>query len=450
MVTREYLAAMWSALGGPAEVIERVDFADAGDLPSIFAVSDFATAAVAAAGAAAAELMGSRSGELPAVSVSRRLSSLWYGWSIRPDGWTLPAPWDPASGDYATADGWIRLHTNAPHHREAALRVLGVPADKAQVAKAVSGWKADELESAVVQSGGCAATMRSLEAWTQHPQGRSVAAAPLLAVEPSDDIHDLPWSPTPDRPLKGLRILDLTRVVAGPVATRFLAGLGADVLRIDSPTWDEPGVVPDVTLGKRCSRLDLRSDQTQLRKLLSQAHVLVHGYRADALENLGLGSDERRRIRPGLVDVCLNAYGWSGPWRNRRGFDSLVQMSAGIADAGMRELKKERPTPLPVQALDHATGYLMAAAVLRGLAGNKGFRARTSLAGAAQLLVSRRPVGPGATIITATTDEDWSREVELTEFGPAHRLRSPVRIGEAVLHWDRPAVSLGSSPPEFT
>jgi hypothetical protein len=163
-----------------------------------------------------------------------------------------------------------------------------------------------------------------------------------------------------------------------------------------------------------------------------------------------LGRDERRRIRPGLVDVCLNAYGWSGPWRNRRGFDSLVQMSAGIADAGMRELKKERPTPLPVQALDHATGYLMAAAVLRGLATRRGFQARASLAGTAQLLVSRRPTECPTNLITATADADWSSEVELTEFGPAHRLRPPVQIGTAVMHWDRPAVSLGSSPPEFT
>src|SRR3569833_2959715 len=267
MAAREFLSAMWSALGGPAEVIKKVDFAGPGELPSIFAVSDFAAAAVAAAGAAAAELIGTRLGNVPAVAVSRRLASLWYGWSIRPDGWTLPAPWDPASGDYATADGWIRLHTNAPHHREAALRVLGVHADKSQIAKAVSGWNADELESAVVQSGGCAATMRSLEAWTRHPQGRSDAAAPLLAVETSDDSQELPWSPTPDRPLKWLRILDLTRVLAGPVASRFLAGLGADVLRIDSPTWDEPGVVPDVSLGKRCARRDLRSEPTQIRKL---------------------------------------------------------------------------------------------------------------------------------------------------------------------------------------
>jgi len=449
-VTREFLVAMWTALGGRAEVIESVDFTGSGDLPSVFAVSDFAAAAVGAAGAATAELIGARFGELPRVTVGRRLASLWYAWSIRPDGWKMPAPWDPASGDYATADGWIRLHTNAPHHREAALRVLGAPADKAQVAQAVSGWKSDELESAVVQGGGCAATMRSADAWARHPQGQTVAASPLLTVQTSDDAHDSPWTPTPERPLKGLRVLDLTRVLAGPVATRFLAGLGANVLRIDSPTWDEPGVVPDVTLGKRCARLDLRTAQAKFRDLLREAHVLVHGYRADALANLGFGPEERRRIRPGLVDVCLNAYGWSGPWKNRRGFDSLVQMSVGIADAGMRELQRDKPTPLPVQALDHATGYLMAAAVIRGLSTNKGFQARASLAGTAQLLLSQRPPHPASDVITATAAGDWSDQVEATEFGPAHRLRSPVQVGKAFLYWDRPAASLGSSPPEFT
>jgi CoA transferase family III len=446
-VTREFLRAMWSALGGSVEIVDHVDVSESGDLPSVFAVSDFAAAAVGAAGAATAELVASKFGELPRVSVNRRLSSMWYGWSIRPDGWKMPAPWDPASGDYATADGWIRLHTNAAHHREAALKVLGVPADKAQVARAVAGWKADELESAVVESGGCAATMRSIEAWAVHPQGSCVTEAPLLTVQPSDDTHDVTWSPTPDRPLRGLRVLDLTRVLAGPVATRFLAGLGADVLRIDSPTWDEPGVVPDVTVGKRCARLDFRTSHALLAKLMSQAHVLVHGYRADALESLGFDAEKRREIRPGLVDVCLNAYGWDGPWKNRRGFDSLVQMSAGIAHAGMCELRKDKPTPLPVQALDHATGYLMAAAVIRGLSTGKGFEARTSLAGTAQLLVSRR--APMSAVLSPS-EADWSEQVELTEWGPAHRLRSPVRIGQASLHWDRPAVSLGSSPPEFT
>ena len=449
-MAREFLMQMWRALGGAPEVLDRVEFSGTGDLPSVFAVADFAAAAVGAAGAAMAELVAKRTGEVPRVLLGKRLASLWYGWSIRPEGWTPPAPWDPVAGDYATADGWIRLHTNAPHHREAALRVLGAPADKTQVAKTVAGWNADDLESAVVKSGGCAATMRSLDAWKAHPQGQSIASDPLLATESSDDRSDLEWSPTPGRPLHGLRVLDLTRVLAGPVATRFLAGFGAEVLRIDAPTWDEPGVVLDVTLGKRCARLNLRdaADRERFKQLLSEAHVLVHGYRADALTNLGFSAAERRQIRPGLVDVSLDAYGWSGPWKNRRGFDSLVQMSTGIADAGMRLLNRDRPTPLPVQALDHATGYLMAASVIRGLTTNRGFQSRASLAGTAGLLVSQHPTAVLSNGVSPT-DADWAAELEITEFGPAHRLRPPVQVGAASMHWDRPAASLGSSPPEW-
>lgn len=449
-----FFLAMWRELGGRTHVAESVEFIGTGDLPSIFAVSDFATASVAAAGAAIAELIGAQFGDLPRVSVNRRLSSLWYRWSIRPDGWTIPAPWDPIAGDYRTADGWIRLHTNAPHHRDAALAVLGVPANKDEVARAAAGWNADALETAVVQNGGCAAVMRSIEAWKWHAQGQSVNAEPLLAIDITDDAGDVVWRPTRERPLQGLRVLDLTRVLAGPVATRFLAGFGADVLRLDPPTWDEPGVVPDVTLGKRCARLDLRDPSTRahFHQLLQQADILVHGYRTDALENLGLGASRRREIRPSLIDVSLNAYGWSGPWRNRRGFDSLVQMSAGIAEAGMQLLGRDRPTPLPVQALDHATGYLMAAAAIRGLtqrlAIGRGFEARASLARTADLLISG-PAGNPTASLPPATDDDWSNESEPTAFGPAHRLCPPVQIGGAVMHWDRPAVKLGSSPPHW-
>jgi crotonobetainyl-CoA:carnitine CoA-transferase CaiB-like acyl-CoA transferase len=186
--------------------------------------------------------------------------------------------------------------------------------------------------------------------------------------------------------------------------------------------------------------------------LLREADVLVHGYRADALEKLGLGADARRRIRPGLVDVCLNAYGWSGPWQYRRGFDSLVQMSAGIADAGMRLCGTGKPTPLPVQALDHATGYLMAAAAVNGLArrlrGGTGSSARLSLARTALLLQSVEAGAPGESMAPAG-DADYSTLTEATSFGPAHRLLPPVSVTGAPMRWDLPATSLGSSAPAW-
>jgi hypothetical protein len=452
--TRRFLAAMADSLGIPGDACARVEFSGTGNLPSVFAVSDFATAAVACAASAMSELLAGRFAIAPQVTVNRRLASLWFGWSIRPEGWTLPPLWDPIAGNYATRDGWIRLHTNAPHHRDAALAALRADADKSAVARAVSAWNADELEAAIVASKGCAAAMRTMDAWDAHPQGRVVSAQPLFATQITEPSSTTTWSPTPDRPLRGLRVLDLTRVLAGPVATRFLAGFGADVLRIDPPQWDEPGVIPEVSLGKRCARLDLRDPaaRTVFTDLLRNADVLVHGYRRDALENIGFGTEARRAIRPGLIDVTLNAYGWDGPWRNRRGFDSLVQMSAGIADAGMRTGRKDQPTPLPVQALDHATGYVMAAAVLHGLAqrvaGGHGFEARTSLAHAAHVLVS----GP-RTEHTAPFDppgeDEWSDGIEKTDFGPARRLTPPVKIEGTSMRWDRPAARLGSSAPAW-
>jgi hypothetical protein len=452
--TQRFLTTIFGDLRIAPEIAANLHILDTGSLPSVFAVSDFATAAVAAAAAAIAELVATRFGSTPKVVVSRRLSSLWFGWSLQPEGWALPAAWDPIAGDYRTADGWIRLHTNAPHHRDAALSVLGVSADRSRVSRAVAEWKADALEAAVVERKGCAAAMRSMAAWTAHVQGDAAAREALMPAAVTNDIGDSSLPSSPQRPLEGIRVLDLTRVLAGPVATRFLAGFGADVLRIDPPTWDEPGVVPEVTLGKRCARLDLRrsADRASFWELLRRADVLVHGYRADALDNLGFDARTRRVIRPGLVDVSLNAYGWSGPWRNRRGFDSLVQMSAGIADAGMRLLGKDRPTPLPVQALDHATGYLMAAAVVRGLnhrmTTGRGFEARASLARTAHLLVSE-PVGMAPAEFAPPAEADWSQISEATEFGPARRLRPPLTIEDTPMHWDRPAVKLGSSAPAW-
>jgi CoA-transferase family III len=450
--TSEFLAAMTGSLGCEGSSAA-VTICGSGGFASVFAVSDFAAAAVGAAGAAVADFVAAAFGERPAVLVDRHLASLWFALSIQPIDWTLPAPWDPIAGDYAAADGWIRLHTNAPHHRAAALSVLGAAAQKPAVAAAVARWPAEELEIAIVENGGCAAVMRSLSDWKVHPQGEAVIQERLLDTGATADRAGRLATSSAARPLRGVRVLDLTRVLAGPVATRFLAGLGAGVLRIDPPTWDEPAVVPDVTLGKRCARLDLRQahGRAVFLELLKRADVLVHGYRPDALDNLGLDAQLRREIRPGLVEVSLDAYGWSGPWKNRRGFDSLVQMSVGIADAGMRVLGRDRPTPLPVQALDHATGYLLAAAAIRGLqeqlSTGQGFAARTSLARVAQLLVS---VPARATTESIGYEEaDWSEGVEVSGFGPCRRLRSPITIGGAPLQWDHPAAKLGSAAPAW-
>ncbi len=451
--TGRALALIWAALGGAPDRLNLLAVNGEGQLPSAFPVTDLAGASIGAAALAVAELIGAHHGVAPDVTVDRRLASFWFARSIRPQGWAMAAPWDAIAGDYEAADGWIKLHTNAPHHRAAALAVLGAPERRDSVARAVGAWAADALETAIVERGGAAAAMRSMAAWANHPQGRAVAAEPLVIGEHGGEGPTRDWRVPPARPLRGVRVLDMTRVLAGPVATRFLAGYGADVLRIDPPDWDEPGVVPDVVLGKRCARLDLRrpDDRALWEALLARADVLVHGYRPGALAGLGLDAARRAAVCPGLIDVSLDAYGWSGPWAGRRGFDSLLQMSGGIAEAGMRVFARDRPTPLPVQALDHATGYLMAAVAIRGLTArstqHRGTVARMSLARTAALLTGLALDGSGD--LAPESADDVADAVEPTAWGPARRLRPPCAIAGAPMAWDRPAAALGSAPARW-
>ncbi|WP_367254406.1 CoA transferase [Pseudomonas sp. stari2] len=445
----DLLTSIQAALGLPSTPIP---FTGEGALPSAFAVTDLACASIAAAGQAVGELLRQQTGQPPDMAVDRRLASFWFATSLRPIGWEVPPLWDPVAGDYATKDGWIRLHTNAPHHRAAAESVLGACADRAAMAAKVVQWASTDLEQAVVEANGCAAEMRSWAQWQKHPQGLAVNAEPLVHFGDGEESHKT-WKGSVEQPLAGLKVLDLTRVLAGPTASRFLAGLGANVLRIDPPTWNEPGVVPEVTLGKRCARLDLHqaADRAVFESLLKDADILLHGYRADALEHLGFGAEHRRQLAPGLIDVCLNAYGWSGPWQNRRGFDSLVQMSSGIAEAGQHWKQADKPTPLPVQALDHATGYLMAASAIRLLAerlrSGRGGSARLSLARTAKLLIEQEP---GTNEVLRPEDaKDRSLQMEQTPWGLAHRLQAPLKICGTPLQWALPATELGSHQPRW-
>src|SRR5579863_2031188 len=451
----EILDQVWEALGGAAALSANVRCDGVGDLPSAFAVSDLAAASVGVAALSVGELIAARHGAVPAIAVDRRCASMWFWISIRPQGWSLPPIWDVTAGDYPTADGWIKLHTNVPNHRSAALGVLGVAASKEAVAKVVRGWQANLLEQVIVDRGGCAAAMRSLDEWCVHPQGSAVAREPLFHVEAGSAGRTCDWAIAAERPLAGVRVLDLTRVLAGPIATRFLAGFGAEVLRIDPPVWEEPAIVPEVTLGKRCARLDLGNDRDRetFTSLLRSADVLVHGHRPGALARRGFDSARMQELSPGLVEVSLDAYGWSGPWAARRGFDSLVQMSSGIAAEGMRKNGSARPTPLPVQALDHATGYFMAAAAVRGLtqrlATGLGSVVRTSLARIGALLIDQSREDRTSVALAPETIDYLDEAQEATAWGPARRLKPPVAIAGSPMRWALPASPLGAAPARW-
>ena len=421
---------------------------------SCFDVSGLAANSMRAAAECLFELIGVCGGvadDSHQILVDQRLASLWFGQSLYPDGWSLPPAWDDLAGDYVTSDGWIRLHTNAVHHRKAAVSVLNCGDNRKSTENAVRKWSSVELESAIVRAGGCAAEMRSFDQWKHHPQGLAVSKEPLVIWSAHGISESFNLVSSPHRPLKGIRVLDLTRVLAGPVATRFLAAYGADVLRIDPlDLWDDSVNAPEMSLGKRCAGLDLRKskDRDVLVALMSEADVFVHGYRPGALEKLGFSEQQCCEINAGMVTVSLSAYGWSGPWAQRRGFDSLVQMSSGIADAGMVWKNSSTPHPLPVQALDHATGYLMAAAALHALAervrSGTVMSARLSLAKTADFL-SRYRVGDCLPELKPVGNGDFNSAVEETGWGPARRLKFPVTTSSVKPCWDYPAGLLRSS-----
>ncbi|CAM5488713.1 CoA transferase [Streptomyces narbonensis] len=418
---------LWSALGGDPALVDRVEYGGtSGLLPARLPVMDLARAAVAVCSLAAVEHAGLPGpvrvddGAVATAFVSER--------HLRVDG-RAPVSFAPLSRFWRASDGWVRTHANYPHHRAALLVALGVPDSVEAVAGAIGERKAVEVESAVYAAGGLAVALRTPSEWAEHPQGREVAARPLLTRERLDE--------APPRRRSGpLRVLDLTRVIAGPVATRTLALLGADVLRIDPPGNPElPDQHADTNVGKRTAALDLErpSDRRTFDELLDAADVLVTGYRPGALDRFGLD-------RPGLVTARLSAWGDYGPWGERRGFDSLVQVATGIA---VTEGSAEEPGTLPAQALDHGTGYLLAAAVLRSLTEQR--------AEGGGRLVRMALAQTGHWLTTALPRYEPERYVTESD-GPLGRLRhalSPVSYEGGPTNWTRPPGLAGADAPEW-
>jgi hypothetical protein len=425
-------------------------------LPSEFDVTGLATAAVASASLAVAELQAVRTGmPTPAVTVDRRAASAAFLSEalFTPEGWERPPTWDAIAGDYPAADGWIKLHTNYSYHRAAAEKVLGVGGDREAVAAAVRRWSATELETAIVQAGGCAAAMRTREEWLATPAGSTHEPLVNLDLRPAlqSGLAELPPGAAP---LAGVRVLDLTRVIAGPVCTRFLAAYGADVLRVDPRGFEEVGaLIPETSAGKHCAMLDLTDpvDREVFDGLVASAHVLVTGLRPGALARLGYDPNALRALNPDLITASLDAYGWTGPWAGRRGFDSLVPMSSGIAAAGAAARGVDQPVPLPAQALDHGTGYLLAAAVAVALkrldAERQVSDIRCSLLATANLLIDHPT--PGGIDNPRPTWSPADTTPTFTAWGPARRVPIPGGIEGITCQLGIDAGPLGRHSPSW-
>ena len=458
MNANEALAAVWRLGQMPPEALGHAILSGADPvLPSSFAVGTAAQVPIAAAALAACELGHARGQVRQEVRVDMLHAALeCVGW-FSVDG-RVPEIWDKFSGLYRCADGWVRVHANFAHHRDGALRLLGLAPEGAQRAdaeRALLRWRALEFEQAAADRGLVVAALRRFDEWEQHPQGVAIAAQPLMSFERIGDAPPclLPRLNADQRPLSGLRVLDLTRILAGPACGRALAAYGADVMLVNAPHLPNIESISSMSRGKLSAQVDLRSDHGRhdLDALLASTQVFVQGYRPGGIEQLGYGPQALAQRRPGIVCVSLSAYGTEGPWRSRRGFDSLVQTAMGFNQAEAAAAGKPEPKPLPMQILDYATGHLMAfaasAALLRQMREGGSWHVRVSLAQTAHWIRSLGRVQGGLGI--AWPDRQPYLETTRSGFGELVAVRHSAQLSLTPARWTRPSVPPGTDPPAW-
>jgi crotonobetainyl-CoA:carnitine CoA-transferase CaiB-like acyl-CoA transferase len=457
---REILADLWTLAGGDLAALDAVKLlGEEPQLPSSFRVAAAAQASIAAAGLAAAQVWKLRSGQSQDVTVDMRHAvvecrSERY---LRVDGKPPPPAWDAIAGIYKTRDRrFVRLHTNFRHHRDAVCKVLNCKPERDDVQAALMQWDGEAFETAAYAGGGVVAMMRSHQEWSAQPHAKGLAALPPISIEKIGEAAPKPW-PSGARPLSGLRVLDLSRVIAGPVAGRTLAAHGADVLLISGPDLPAiPWLTIDTGRGKLASFVELKSerDRGNLRDLLAQADIFSQGYRPRALAALGFSPEDAAKINPGIIYVSLSAYGHAGPWAERRGFDSLVQTATGFNQAEGQSAGVEGPKELPAQMLDHATGYLMAFGAMMAKARQSvqggSWHVRVSLAQTGRWLWNLGRVVDGLKTEDLTVDAVMPFVEEVPSgFGLLRAVRHSAALSKTPAFWARPAMPLGSHPPQW-
>nr|WP_098497298.1 CoA transferase [Collimonas sp. PA-H2] len=450
----QLLNTLWDLAGQAPDALEQLSFSNlAQQLPSQFQVGALASATIGAQALAAAEFWRLRSGRRQSVMLDQRhaLAIFRSERYLLIDGKPPADPWSPIAGYYQAGDGrWLQLHTNFPHHRDGVLRVLQCAGNRTAVAAAIAGWQASELDARLAQEGMCAALIRSPDEWLAHPQAAAIAGLPLFEIERiADSVPEL-LRGSLQRPLSGVRVLDLSRVIAAPVAGRTLAQHGAEVLAIGAAHLPNiPTLVIDNGRGKRAAQLDLRNEagRQRLRELIRDADIFLHAYRPGALAAHGFSSEELQALRPGLIEIRLSAYGHAGPWAERRGFDSLVQSATGIAWEEGQAASSDKPGKLPCQALDHATGYLAAfcaiTALQRRAIEGGGWRARVSLAQTGRWLQSMPRLADGlqhADLSAAEVDQ-WRQTIP-SSFGELSAIAPAEQMTETPPHFDLPPSAL--------
>lgn len=458
--SRDILSDVWTSVGGELSALDALTLTgDEPQLPSSFRVAAAAQVSVAASALAAAEIWRIRSGEAQHVAVDMRHAvvecrSERY---LRLDGKPPPPAWDAIAGVYKTRDnGFVRLHTNFTHHRDAVCGVLNCKPERDAVQAALMQWDGEAFETAAYAGGAVVAFMRSHAQWSATPQAKALAVLPLISITKIGEAAPKPW-PSGERPLAGIRVLDLSRVIAGPVAGRTLAAHGADVLLISGPELPAiPWLTIDTGRGKLTSFVELKSEQGRaaLRALLAGADIFSQGYRPQALAGLGFSPADVARINPGIIYVTLSAYGAAGPWAGRRGFDSLVQTATGFNHAEGQAAGVDGPKELPAQMLDHATGYFMAfgAMMAKARQAREGgsWHVQVSLAQTGRWLWNLGRVAGGLDTrdLTGEAVALFLGDID-SGFGRLRAVKHSAILAKTPALWARPAMPLGSHPPQW-
>ena len=459
------LKELWAQVGLPMQSLERARLSGvASGFPSSFAVEVAAQSAVAAAALAATQIDSlrnpSNTPQTVTVDVQHALAETTGFFTVNGE---RPPAWAPISGLYACGAeagelGHVRIHANFDHHRDGVLRLLRLPpgegTTRAQVEQALGRWTAFDFEAEATRAGLVVAAVRSADEWQASPMQAAVATQSLVQLTRLGDAPPLAWPDTSpgQRPLAGIKVLDLTRILAGPVAARTLAAYGADVLMINSPHLPNIEAIADVSRGKRSALLDLNigAGRDAMRGLVEQAHVFIQGYRPGALERLGWGVQELARLRPGIVCASLSAYGRIGPWADKRGFDSLVQTASGINREEADAFQSAQPRALPMQILDYSAGFLLAfgaqVALLRQAEEGGSWHVEVSLARVAQWLreLGRKPVA-GQSVAGKPEDlaAPWLQRSD-SGFGELMAVTHAAAFSRTPAGFDRPSVPPGT------
>ena len=478
------LTSLWADAKCDPQSLAHLSFLNAEyQLPSSFHVGAIAAATLGAQALAAADIWRLRSGrssdQVQQVSIDMKHAMAMFRSEryLTVDGKPPADIWSPIAGYYQAGDGrWIQLHTNFPHHRDGVLQVLECANNRDAVAKAIAGWQAADLDQRLAAEGLCAAMIRTTSEWNAHPQAVAIASLPLIEIirigdappeligktaQLNQSIRGAGLHPSL-RPLSGVRVLDLSRVIAAPVGARTLAQHGADVLAISAAHL--PNIMPlviDTGRGKRSAQLDLRQekDASKLRELVSDADIFIQAYRPGALAAQGFSTQALSELRPGLIQVSLSAYSHAGPWAERRGFDSLVQSATGIAWQEGQGSHLNAPGKLPCQALDHATGYLAAfgamVALQRRAVEGGSWLVRVSLAQTGHWLQTLGMVDASAQRIENQTELSQTEvatylQTMSSDFGQISAIVPVERMSETMPGFDLPPSPLGSHTAQWS